>query len=300
MSDTGVKIKFHKNELIEDSTTSKNISLDAICGRCIVFKARENDPVKEILQLKKNSQMAYVCRYKLVRETIYKLVPVSWLPGEEEMRHAAEMSDFDDRNLFTDTDDQSENVHDLSAIITELHLNLTAVCATEANKAQLVSPIKIVNNGIRKVTRNRHQPLSNKKRSSPEAQSKNEDVSPNKRNRPNDMSHRLESPSTRSATFLTPPQSKMNKIKKNLNESFTDSHDEIDERASSTYRIKRDEKQPLRLTLSKEPLRERNANTAQSLCNKTIETVADHVRTRRSILKPQDSARSRCHCHLTL
>lgn len=283
MSDTGIKIKFHKNELIENCTKSKNISLDAIYGKCTVIKAHENDSVAEILQLKKADQMAYVCRYKLVRETIYKLVPVSWLPGEEEMRHAAEMSDFDDPNLFTDTDDQSETVIDLSATINQLHLSLTEACATEANsnktRAQLVSPIKIFKNEIQKGTRTRNQLSLNKKRSSPESQSKNEDVSPSKKNKLNDVSHILESPSNRSGTLVTPPQCKMNKIKKDLNESFKNLHDELEGRPSLSYKSNLN---GLKMTLSKEPLREHNGNNSQS-----------HARTRHSILKTQDSARSR-------
>lgn len=83
MSDTGTEIQFHKSELIEDCLKPKNISLNAICGKCTILKAHENDSVEEILRLNKTSRMAYVCRYKLVKEGTYKLVPVSGQPNEE-------------------------------------------------------------------------------------------------------------------------------------------------------------------------------------------------------------------------
>lgn len=51
VSDSGLKINFHRQELIEDCMKSKNISFDAICGKCIVFKAYENGKGKKLMEI---------------------------------------------------------------------------------------------------------------------------------------------------------------------------------------------------------------------------------------------------------
>ncbi|XP_031621748.1 origin recognition complex subunit 1 isoform X2 [Contarinia nasturtii] len=103
-SDNGSKIKLHKRELIENIVESKNIELTKIIGPCVVFKAKENDSVTDFLQ---SNSMAYVCRYKLVKKTCYKLVPVDWQIGEEEQQNLGEIYDTD---LNTDTEDTNEAV----------------------------------------------------------------------------------------------------------------------------------------------------------------------------------------------
>lgn len=218
----------------------------------MVFKAHENDSVTDIFaQLNNKYAMAYVYRYKLVKETRYKLVPVSWEPGEEE--GASEMSD-----AFTDTEDYNENVCNLSATISELHLSLTKNSKYESSENK-VPPIKIINGKeVQKVTCKRSQIPSSKKRSSPDAAQVNDDVSPSKRNK---SISSYDSPSTRSGKYTSPTQKKMNKIRKNLNESFIDAS-ELEEEPKSPYTVNINPKQPLTMTImkkGKEPLREHNA-----------------------------------------
>lgn len=243
-SDSGLKIKFYKHELIE-SCDSSNIKLNEICGKCTVLKAHENDSVTETLaRSNKKYPMAYVCRYRLVIEKNYKLVPVSWVPGEEEI--GGEISDADG---FTDAEDHNENVCNLSATINELHLSLI-----EGNRDKLVSPIKIVNKSVQKVPRIRNQLSPSKKRTSPDAKKPNNDVSPNKRSKPGSD---YESPNTRGGKIASPAQKEMNKIRKNLNDSFNDA--ELDDDPKSPFYIK--DNAPLKITLAKgRPLREHNDN----------------------------------------
>lgn len=63
VSGSGSKINFHKQELIEDCLKSKNIPFNAISGKCIVFKAHENESVDEVLQNYKKVDMLRVCLY---------------------------------------------------------------------------------------------------------------------------------------------------------------------------------------------------------------------------------------------
>lgn len=296
VSDTGLKIKFNQKELIEDGVKSSNIELKSICGKCIVFKAHENDSVIEILQRNKKSYpMAYVCRYKLVKETIYKLVPVSWQPGEEEAtRNSDEMTDTD---FYTDTEDQASEVATLSEKLDQLHTSLTMDCdelngnSNEKSSitSKLVSPFKIVNNSVQKVTRYRNHTSPSYKRASPDAGNDNEDVSPSKRNKLIHDSNN-ETPGARKGEYESPAQKQMLKIKKNLNHSFTDS-----EVSSSPYQSTVNPEKPLKITLCKTKTRillEKNENTMKSPLNKTIYTPAHENHVRRSIMKDPNSAKS--------
>lgn len=266
LSSNGSKIKFVRNELIENCRESKNIALHAICGPAKVIKAHENETLNDIQQHKKYP-MAYICRYKLVRETIYKLVPVSWQPGEEELRHTADFSDFDEQNMYTDTDDQSETVLNLCDEINQLHTSLTATAGSP-----LVSPFKIVKNSVQKVARNQ----SSKKRSSPDPTLDDHSVSPSKRNKLiNDSNYGLESPTTRNSKILSPAPHQLNKAKKNLNDSFTVTND--DESQSPMFTSKINEEEPMKMRI----LRERNENKTN-----------DYV-TLRSNLRNPDSAKSK-------
>lgn len=285
VSDSGLKIKFNQNELIENCMASKNISFHAICGPAHVYKAHENETLNDILPYRKHP-MAYIFRYKLIKEISYKLVPVSWLPGEEELRQTDDFSDIDEQNMYTDTDDQSEAVADLSAKINQLHTSFT-----KTDESPLVSPIKIVNNAVLKVTRSHSK--SSKKRASPDLTVKNPDVSPSKRNKLlNNSNYTFESPTIGNGRLSSPAQSEMNKIRKNLNQTFTETDDDLH------FVSKINEEQPLKLLLTKESfkpaqiLRERNENTTQN-SQKTNNEVAHHI-LRRSILKNPDSEKSEC------
>lgn len=299
ISDTGSKIRFYANELIEDGVKKENIDLGLIFATCVVFKAYENESVKDILQRNNKHPMAYVCRYKLVKETIYKLVPVSWQPGEEEARHSGEMTDTD---AYTDTEDQAnEVVVSLNESLNQLHLSLT-MGINRSNgksnenaciKSQVVSPFKIVNNSVQKVGRNQTSPS---KRASPDAGKDNEDVSPSKRNKLTDHSQ-YESPGARNRQYESPAQKEMLKIRKDLNKSFIESP----ELPLTPYESILNEEDPLKLKLSKGRklsgvLTEinDNRNNIESPLNKNIQTPIQASHTRRSILKNRDSAKCEC------
>ncbi|XP_055311116.1 origin recognition complex subunit 1 isoform X3 [Sitodiplosis mosellana] len=277
VSDTGLKINFHSQELIEDVLESKNIDLSLICGKCMVFKAHENDSIADILQRnRKLHPMAYVCRYKLVKETIYKLVPVSWQPGEEEEaeRNSGEMTDME---CYTDTEDQaSEAMPSLNESLDKIieQLNSTSV---EPKKS------------VQKATRTQNQTSPNK-RASPDAGKDNEEVSPSKRNKLTGNSN-YGTPGTRNGKYESPAQKQMSKIKKNLNDSFTEA---LQDHPSSPYETTMNPKEPLKLTFSKgnkKPLTEKNENTMQSPMNKTLISIRGSSK-RRSILKNLDSPKS--------
>lgn len=254
-------IKFHAKELIEN-TESENIELKKIGGPCKVLKGKEYDSVSNILESYKNgNSMAYVCRYKLVKKTSYKLVPVDWSPGEDEMY---------DTDLNTDTEDQSEAMRSLSSHIDELHLSLTS----EDNdiKTKSVTPIKILNKSkvIRSYDNTKTSPSN--KRASPDNAHDSYDVSPSKRNKLIDTP-RLESPATRNGKYVSPTQKKMESIRKNLNSSFG-AEDHL-----SPYEMQK--KSDTKIVIKKKGvLTEQNSNEPQT------------PRLRRSILV-KDSAKSK-------
>lgn len=251
-----------------------NIELDTICGNCQIIKAHENDSVANIIgRKKKSTKMAYVCRYKLVKETTYKLVPVCRWSEDDET--GTEMSDVD---VFTDNEDQKDLINiDLSAQINKLHVQITNNVKIKQENVlqQLVSPIKISNNKVHRVPRSQLSP--NKKRVSPDANKTNNDISPTKRNKLNDLSN-FESPDARRAKYQSPEQKKMSSIKKNLTNSFADAPP----KSTVKYTSKINSKEPLKLKFTKGV----NENTGPN----TNHTPIDH---RRSILKAPDSAKSK-------
>lgn len=278
----GLRIKLHKQEVIEGSE-SANIQLSAIIGKCMVIKGHENESLNEVLPSNENNSMAYICRYKLVKETIYKLVPVSWQPGEEEMRHSGDMTD--DEDVFTDAEDLNKTLNlsdEIDEIESSLRESMNSICIDE----KTVSPIKIVNQQI--VLRSQ-----NKKRSSPDANKPNKDVSPSKRNKTNTNGSQfgsIDSPGSRSTRYQSPAQSKMTRIKKNLNDSFREAHSDVEDSPASPYRSEMLANGTIKLTKSSKVLQERNENSPMMHVKEPI----NHLRTkdlRRSILKGPDSAK---------
>lgn len=257
-------------------------------GKCSVFKAREHESVTELLRARKKYPMAYVCRYKLVKEKFgYRLEAVSWRPGEEELHMLAdEFSDFDEQTVHTDTDTQSEPIVDLNATIEQIHLSLTS----DDNKSsgdieqpppqQQVSPIRIVNNTVYKAKRTQNKMKSDSKRSSPDATLDNQDVSPSKRNKSNDeydSDEMLKSPKNRTGKYSSPALDQMEKVKKNLNRSSFISIDDVsidvidmDETPSTPYVREYKDDNLMKMTLRKQskepktPLKERNDNTVNN------------------------------------
>lgn len=281
-------IKFHDKELIEDSTTSDNIPYDRILGKCAVFKAREHESLTELLQTDVKYPMAYVYRYKLVKDaSSYRLEPVSWQADEEERRQVDEFSDFD-------TDTQSEPILDLNAAIEQIHRSFTNDSECGAIPQLQVSPFRIVNNTVCKATRNRIKTKADQKRSSPDAAQYNADVSPSKRNKLTDEydSDIIEaSPNNRTGKYLSPALDQMKKVKRNLS-------DVISSNLDATYDCVNNDKDPMKVTLRKKsnetktPLKERNENTVKlQELSRASETPINSPR--RTILRPSDSTRSK-------
>lgn len=303
VSETGMKIKFHEKELIEDGSKSENIEISRILGTCMVCKAHEYDSLDDILQENNTFPMAYVCRYKLVKETIYKLVPVSWQPGEEENEFGHHMGNMTDME-YTDSEDQaSEPITSLSESIDKLceEMDISSVSKPKDSHksidklnicSPLVSPIKIVNNTVQKAIRTRNHQTSPNKRASSDAGKDNADVSPSKRNKKINKANNETTSDKQKRLYESPAQNKMLKAKKNLNNSFTEASNEP---PSSPYESKLNPQQPLKITLSKgnkKVLTEKNENTiCQSPLNRTVMELRDGGN-RRSILKTQDSPRS--------
>lgn len=291
-------IKFHDKELIEDCRTpNKNIPFDTIFGRCAVFKAHENESLTEVLQPHEKNQMAYVCRYKLVKEaTIYRLEPVGWQAGDEELRQADELSDFD-------TDSQSEPIiMDLNATIEQIHSSYTSDKESVDMQQLLVSPISIVNNTVRKAHRNQNNMKSANKRSSPDAALDTQNVSPSKRNKLTDEYDSYmesESPADRTGKYASPARNQMEKVKKNLSNFLEDTSADLDDTPSTPYEPHLHSNNPMKMTLRKKtneaktPLKERNDNTETTYdYSNTVGTPITSAN--RTILKQSYSTRSKC------
>lgn len=257
-----------------------------------MYKAHENESLIDFVQKKNNKlPMAYICRYKLVKKICYELVPVTWLPGEEEARNAGEMTDTD---AYTDTEGYASEATE--ALDTSLNDYLDALALSysgdgndELNgkfndksclNSKVVTPIKIVKNSVQKVTR-AHNQMSPNKRASPDAGNDNEDVSPSKRTKSG-----YNSPGARGGKYKSPAQNKMQQVKRNLNDSLGAPED-----PSSPYESKSNP-DTLKITIRKKPLVEKNDNDTLSPLNKTLFKPIDSASTRRSILKDPSTPRS--------
>lgn len=259
--------------MIEDTTKSENIEKKRIFEKCAVIKAHEHESVAELLQNRRKASMAYVCRYKLLKDRKgYRLEPVSWQQGEEEQRDAIE-SDYDEQNGYTDTDTQSEAVVDLNATIEQIHLSYTNDDIEQQSPRKVSSRID-----YRAIRTQNHKVKSDNKRASPDATSANQDVSPSKRNKLNDdydSRETLESPENRMGKYTSPALDQMKKIRKNLSIGFTtDASMDVDESETpdSPYVPEyKNSDNVMKMTIRKEskkgqktPLKERNDNTARS------------------------------------
>lgn len=280
-SETGLEIKFNKGELIENSFKSENIDLESVVSKkCTVIKARENETVKT-----NENSMAYICRYKLIKQTYYKLVPVDWQPGEEEACYSDDMNDDEEPS-----EGHNENVMSLNESLDLLEKSLKSMENLEINE-KTVSPIKIKNN---RVIRSRD---STKKRSSPDTNKDNNEVSPSKRIRATDnINNAFDSPGGRNSRYESPSEKRMSLVKKDLNKSFTtEPLSNVEDSPRSPYHITAyDIEKPLRMQLTKNRvLRERNeGENSTPVSFSTLKESIPATRQRRSILKGPDSAKS--------
>lgn len=290
------------NEVVEDVTRSDNVEKKLICCKCQVHYANPNDSIATAFashQFGKSNVEMYVCRFKLVKKTVYKLEPVSW--SREQTN-----SDYESVGEETCTEDEHEPNPDLDKLLRTIVSKklLTKHIESDENRSKLVSPIKIVNGeSVQKVKRQKNYEVEEK---IDEA-----DVSPSKRQKfanarnNNDLTESARS-SDQTRSYST------SKVRKNLNSSFTDASFDADPNETidevQSYSVDPiDSGQMLKMKIRKNsatPLKELHDNVTDTprrdlrkqVLNKTIqpeyETNATPKSTRRtSILKNGSDSR---------
>lgn len=138
-------------DLIEDGTRSENIQIKQVLRKCLVTFGSKQDT----LAMKKRSNCSdemYVCRYKLVKETIYKLEPIGWRRTEGRMDSFLSERDECEYN--------ESKISDIDKRIGQLFLSASKKQEPVQNQP-MVSPIKIVNNLVHRVPRSKLQPDCN-------------------------------------------------------------------------------------------------------------------------------------------
>lgn len=313
------QLKFHATkELVEFE--SANIELGQVCGKCHVFYVRGhnlNDVLrsKEMLGKYRNEQV-YVCRYKLVKKTVYTLMPVEWSCEEEEHQNRSGEFSTDEED-----DDAGYRTINLSAEIDQLTLEYSshneasesagAMAAAEDTELR-VTPIKISASGtVSKVKRSAitTTPSSRKAKKhddddDDDGTGRNEDdesISPTKRSRYEDEANQnylTESP--RSGRRHRAPRGNFERIRKNLlHESFNSTAEDFDDAESPvgtpanaiSYTSKFVDRENLKLSLRKSrlPLKEHHDNVDSpntSLRNRVLKQTVS----KRSSLKPTDGS----------
>lgn len=300
-----------------------------MCGKCYVFYSGENnlDDVlrsKEMLDKYANEQI-YVCRYKLVKKTVYTLMPVEWSCEEEERQNRSGEFDTDDSD--NDDDDNYRSIN-LSDEINELYLSTMSEPPNhDGNDADgnglRVTPIKIVDSSVVKLKRNTiSDQVTRKAKATDDSDNiDGEQVSPSKRSRYEDEANQnylTESPRTNRCYSPHKPEklARMTQVKKNLLEqSFNSTADDIDDSFGSplssntpsyTSKIVASENNKsvkMVLRKSRTPLKEQHDNVRSphmNLRHKVLEQsiTTDAMRTPklRSSLRPNDgSGKSKQH-----
>lgn len=290
----GKTIQFKRNEVIEDGTRSENISIKQVLSKCKMNFLPELEGDRAMYG--DISSTMYVCRYKLIRETIYKLKPVGWRRADDSDAHYL----TDEEESSVGYESSASKFSDIDEHIGRLHLNSNK--KRESVQNQLVSPIKIVKNSVQKVSRNKTEG-ENEPNSI-------EQLSPSKRAKHTDelnSNYLMESP-------VSAPQRKShrgeNSVKKNLNSSFVDVlNDTIDEEEQNYNIIERiDSDKSMKLTLRKAtrngPLKELNENASNATVNQipdkilnknvlNVQEMSTPTTRRKSILKQPGSETSK-------
>lgn len=217
-------IKMNDQEIVEDEKTVRSIANKCITNKCTVINVDHRECVATALNRQKHKETRenhdiYICRYKLIKQTTYILMPVSWKVGDIDERRERPRS-REPKNIQC-TDEQSENAVDEP---------FAGNNNEPMNDERRVTPIKIINNSVQKMKR-----LSTPERSSPpkrSSPSNNEtaendyagiddgiDVSPTKRSKRENET---------SGNYLTASPATSRKMsvlsaRKNLEDSFSNS-----------------------------------------------------------------------------
>lgn len=260
----GEPIELDENhEVIENGTELENVDKKLIFCKChLIYAQADISPAAVLQQRAKPNAKMYVCRFKLVKKTVYRLEPIDWHREELNNEYGSVADD-------TGTEDERE---DLSVFFRKIELSERKRKSrkhngTDENRSKLVSPIKIVNGDVHKV----------KRQTNNDSEEKIDDVnvSPTKRGKFVDErngNYLMESP--KSGDKIRSYSRNVSKARKNLNTSFLETsfdtdnnNDSVDETAS--YSIESmDTDQTMKMTFRKNsaqtPLKELNDNTNDS------------------------------------
>lgn len=308
-----------EKELFEFSVRSENIQLKQVCGKCRVFYSRDkslNDVLRDKKMVNKyRDEQVYVCRYKLVKKTVYTLTPVEWSCEEEEYqnRSGEYSTEEEDDDAANQPINLSDKINELYTSINESHEETDAMAAA-ADTDLRVTPIKITASAkVVKVKRDQNSatPSSRKTKKTDDAD-KDEDgkpISPSKRSRLEDeTNHNYLTESPR--TGRRRPRENIDHCKKNLlDRSFNSTAEGFDDMASPTgspanfdsYTSKILESKnnsSVKMVLSKRmPLKEHHDNVSSphtNLRKKVLEETISLTSRSRSSLRPNDgSAKSK-------
>lgn len=278
---TGDPITLESFDLVEDGTSSENIPIKQVLRKCwVTFGSK-----RETFAMKKRSNCSeemYVCRYKLVKETIYKLEPIGWRRSEG--RKDSFLSEHDEYDY------NGSKISDIDNRIGQLFLSANK--KQEPTQNQLVSPIKIVNNLVHRVPRSEMRPNRNYIGS----------VSPTKRAKFEIEQNSNIQTDLPELTAQRKSHHQRNLIKRNLCSSFMDFQDEPFDEEEQNYNIVEmsGSGQSMKITLKKTkstrygPLQELHDNTSSDiqLPDKEVKKAIIEVREmptptmrRKSILK---------------
>lgn len=211
-TENGSTIKMSRSELVVDwDSPVKEVPLKSIASKCTVIERRATDNISTILKAHKETREnhdVYICRYRLVKQSSYVLLPIKWIACDAIEQRRTEVKKgqkngiiYADEQITYESDDPLAD-HHFEAATTQL-----------ANMQLQVSPLKILNqNSVQKIKRPAQQESAVKERTV------NEDDdskgSPNKRKR--NERNVLDSPVTTGTT----PSRRQASIRKNLNDSF--------------------------------------------------------------------------------
>lgn len=221
-------------ELVEQAhpQTPELINKNLVCAKVSVIYVQSKQLIKDVLKLENvlkspGSSDMYVCRYKLIKTTVYQLMPISYYDTNETDAYSE-----DDRNSLASNLDTIN----LRNEIDKLHLSTTERAANEhtkgdGEKAKQVTPIKIII-GAKTVQKVKRRNDNNSQRNDPNDNDDNDDdtveSSPSKRSKlvnDSNQNYLPESPVGPKNSHPTVKTQKMSNIKKNLNMSFSQSPD---------------------------------------------------------------------------
>lgn len=222
-------------EVIEDGFTKpQTISSSLVCGQCKIVNVHPTASVSSMLKQHKNpneNKEIYICRYKLVRQTNYVLVPVSMsIKTAAPVNAPRELRERNDNVRYADEQDRYDSDDPLAPQHYEpLDMEVISSDTNDSNEEnRRVTPIKLSVSRTPKTAK-----YASAIQGSPKVvqMDDDEEVSPNKRCRRHDGDDRIQ---------LNKATETANKVRKNFNTSFGmhEDHDETiesDDGAGGVY-----------------------------------------------------------------